>query len=239
MIQLGIDTKALISDLDNFLSGIKELQKPSVLDEISKAIFTITSEKFLIAADSYARANPKKMHHVYEWGQIGQPNGRLFVIERGSILNGSLVINSKFLPSNLPVPVNPELLNPGPTGKIVSKKNIFQNKAEVMESGSQVNFTAKKMLAFAGSEGIVFISPGKTINILNPGGKFVKNSFAEHMLRWYIENGNIIMESSGFYDKVSSAVAQILSSYKPTVAGVKNAIANVVNSSGLDRVVVE
>jgi len=237
MIRLEVDSQALVSDLDNVLSSIQEIQKPSVLNEIAKGVFSITSERFLLGVDSYARSNPKKMHHVYEWGQIGNPSGRLFVIERGAIVSGNLSINSRFLPSKLPVPINPELLTPGKTGKTVTRRSIFRDKATVMEQGLAVSFTAQRVLAFAGSNGLVFIAPGKTINILDPGGKQVKNAFAEYMLEWYTENGNSVMESSGFYDRVASEVAIVLNSNTPSTTAVKNAVANAVASSGLDKVV--
>ena len=82
-VKLEVDTKQLVQDLDGFVSGIEELIKPAVLDQISRAVFSITGERFMIAADNYARMNPKKMHHVYEWGEIGNPKGRLFVLKRG------------------------------------------------------------------------------------------------------------------------------------------------------------
>lgn len=220
------------------LSAIKELARPSVLTEIAKAVFSITTERFVVAADNYARANPKKMHHVYEWGQIGLPSGRLFVMERQSVLNGMLVINTNFLPSRLPVPINPELLIPSRTGKVVSSRSIFAEKATVMEEGRSVSFVAKKILAFVGSDGMVFIKPGKQINILNPGGKGVKNAFAEFMLSWYLEHGTDIMNSSGLYERIANDVSIELSKNGSNINTVRRAVANIVQSSDLDRAVI-
>ena len=234
MISLEVNTKQIVSELNGFVANIKQLTNPSVINELSKGIFSITGKRFVIAVDSYARSNPKKMHHVYEWGQIGQPEGRLFVIERSSIIDGSLIIGSKFLKSSLPVPINPLLLTPGNTGKTVTSRSIFSNKASVMEDGKSVSFVAKKILSFVGSEGLVFVSPNTQINILNPGGRGVKGAFAEFMLAWYTENGNTIMDNSGFYEKISNDVSIALNQKDANINTVKKAVKNSIISMGLD-----
>jgi hypothetical protein len=236
-VKLEVDTAALVKDLDGVLAGIKELTKPKVLDEISRAVFSITGERFMIAADNYARVNPKKMHHVYEWGNIGRSNARLFELRRAAILNGSLVISSNFLPSRLPVPVSPELLMPGVTGKSVSRRSIFANKAEVMEAGTPVSFNAKRVLAFMGNNGIAFIKPGTQINILHPGGIQTKNAFAEYMLNWYTQNGNEIMDSSGLYERIANDVSNVLSSSRSGIAQVQAAVANIANQIDVGSVI--
>jgi hypothetical protein len=239
MIKLEVNTTELLDGLDHIISGIQELKQQSVIDSISQAVFSITSERFVLDLDSYARANPKRMHHVYEWGQIGQSQGRLFVLERASIADGSLLINTNFLKSKLPVPLNEELLIPGPTGKVVTKRSIFANKAEVMENGNPVSFTAEKVLAFAGTNGLAFIKPGTTVNILNPGGSLVKNAFAEYMLQWYTDNGNMVMDASGIYDSIAETVARVLSTSGAGASEVSSAVKSLIVSSGLDKEIIQ
>jgi hypothetical protein len=228
-VKLEINTKELVKNLDLFVSEIKELTKPKVLDEISRAIFSITTKRFLIDIDNYSRMNPKKMHHIYEWGNVGKPNSRLFVLERSLVLNGTLVISSNFLPSKMPVPINPELLTPGKTGKTVSKRNIFANKANIMESGTPVSFKAKRILAMMDGNEIAFISPGTQINILHPGGLQTRNAFATYMLEWYTKNGNTIMDSSGLYERISNDVSKVLSSSKPSAYKIQQAVTTIAN----------
>jgi hypothetical protein len=224
MIQLQIDTGAMIAELDNKIAGIKELTSPSVLTEIAKATFTITGNRFVTDLDNYARRNPKKMHHVYEWGGIGKPQSRLFVLERAAVLYGDLNVNTRFLPSKLPVPISPALLTPGPTGKVVSKRSIFADKATVMEKGTKVSFSAKKVLAFADGQGIAFIAKGTTININNPGGIQTKNAFATYMLDWYTKNGNVVMDGSGFYEKIQAETEAVLNANGTGATQVKQAV---------------
>jgi hypothetical protein len=224
ILSLKVDTEQLYKDLDGFTSSMKQLTSPKVLDEISRAIFSITSKRFMIDVDRYARINPKKMHHIYEWGKIGNSNARLFVLERSSILDGSFSVSSKFLSSKMPVPIKPELLTPGKTGKSVSRRSVFANKASVMEEGNPVSFNAKRVLAFVGNEGVAFIAPGTQINILHPGGIQTKNALGAYMLEWYSKNINAIMDSSGLYERISNDVSVVLNSNKPNVTQVQKAV---------------
>ena len=229
-VKLEVDTKQLVEALDDLTVGLQELTKPKVLDQISRAVFTITGERFVVDVDNYARLNPKKMHHVYEWGKIGDKNARLFVLERASVLDGTLLITTNFLKSKMPVPINPALLNPGKTGRVVSKSSIFANKAEVMEAGNPVSFQAKRVLAFMGNNGIAFIAPGTQINILHPGGIQTRNAFPEYLLEWYTKKGNAIMDSSGLYERIANDVSNVLNSSNSGAAAVQQAVTRIADS---------
>lgn len=225
MITLNINSKNLIEKIQQVITGAEELAKPSVMQEISKAVFTVTGERFVQAVDRFAVQNPKKMHHVYEWGGLGKPNARLFVIERTNILSGVLDINTNFLNSKLPVPIPSELQIPGSTGKFVTSKSIFKYKAQVMEDGRPVSIRANKILTFLGSEGQVFVQPGTIINIKNPGGIGTKNSFFNFMVEWYTQNADSVMDSSGMYERIVNDVSIALTA-KPTlgVTGVRKVV---------------
>jgi hypothetical protein len=238
-VKLEVDAAAIAADLSEWMGGVEELTSPTVLTQIARSIFSLTGERFVIDVDAYARMNPKAMHHVYEWGQIGLPEGRLFVIERSQILYGDLIISSSFLPSKLPVPVNPQLLQPGSTGKAISRRSIFANKAEVMESGQPVSFTAQRILSFMGSEGQVFIKPGTQINILHPGGVRTTNAFADYMLEWYTTKANVIMDESGFFDALATDVAEVLnaSNGTATISAVRAAVTKLADKVDLGSII--
>jgi len=230
MIKLSISKDVFMSQIAEKVYAIEELVSPTVLQEIAKGAFTILGERFVFAADREAVRNPKKLQHVYEWGKIGQPSGRLFVIERAGILGGTLIMNTSFLPSKLPVPIPQELQVPGPTGKYVSAHNIFKYKADVMEKGLPVSFDVKNIITFLGAQGQVFVNPGKTITIMNPGGIQAKNAFRDFMVDWYTKNSNVIMETSGFYEKIAQDTAIIVSSGEGTRSAVRRAVSLIVNS---------
>lgn len=236
MIQLSVNQTALKKQLNLKIQAIGEMEKPYFLEQVAKAAFTLVGEKFVLAADRFAVQNPKKMHHVYEWKELGSPSARLFVIERVSVLNGSLIIESSFLPSRVPVPINPELLIPGKTGKYVNKRNIFRNKAEVMEKGLPISYTASSMLAFAGRNGNMFLKPGTVVNIKNPGGVATKNSFSTFMLEWYEKNAEKIMNSSGLYERIVNEASRILSENDKGASAVRNMISQIAHTASRDLV---
>lgn len=235
MIKLSIDQTSL-KNLNNEISmkveAINQLTKNSVLDDIARAAFVILSERFIKATDSYSAAFPKRMHHVYEWKQVGNPKARLFVLERLAVLNGNLTISSKFLLSKTPVPVPAELTIPGKRGKYVSTRSIFAQKAEVMESGVAVSFQAKRTLAFLGTQGIQFIRAGKIVNIANPGGASVKNSFTSYMTDWFIKNAQPIMDSSGLYEKIVQEASLLLTKNGTGTKDIQYMVKQVVDSIG-------
>jgi hypothetical protein len=223
-VKLEVDTKQLTEGLTSLKAGLEQLSKPQALEQISRAIFAITGERFMVDIDSYARRNPKKMHHIYEWGRVGDRNARLFVLERTSVLDGSLLITTNFLQSKMPVPINPELLSPGKTGKVVSRSSVFANKAQVMENGTPVSFNAKRVLAMIGSSGLAFIAPGTQINILHPGGVQTKNAFATYLLDWYTNTGSIVLDSSGLYERISNDISKALSLKNGNASSVQKAL---------------
>ena len=225
MLQLKIEDKVFLSQLTDKIDAIKELASPTVMQEIAKAAFVITGEKFMNAVDREAVKNPKAFHHVYEWGRLGSPDGRLFILERRGILNGSLDIETSFLPSR--VPVQSEISRTGRMPRTSNSTNIFRYKAEVMESGQQVNFTTNQTTPI-GVDG--FVAPGTRINILNPGGVQTKNSFGKFMVDWYVDNLNSIMETSGLYERIEREVAMVLTKKNPTKAEVRSIVASIANS---------
>ncbi len=233
MLTLSISQKSidnLNKELLLKLAGVKQLTSQSTINEISNAAFTILGKRFMIATDTYSSMNPKKMHHIYEWRQIGSPRARLFILERGPMISGNIIFSTKFLPSRTPVPVPAELLMPGRNGKSVTTKTIFKEKASVMENGKPVTFEAKKTLAFLGKQGINFIQKGSVVNIPNPGGVGVKNSLQSFMSSWYTANAQSIMDSSGLYEKIVQEVAICLEANGAGPLDVKKTIEMVVRS---------
>lgn len=239
MIKLSVNWENLNKQINLKLQGIEELQRPYILDDIAKASFTVLTERFVKAVDVFAVQNPKRMHHVYEWKEIGNPQARLFTVERISVSGGSLIINSSFLPSRTPVPIDPELLIPGNSGRYVNKLNIFKNKADVMEKGSPIRYTASNMMAFAGRNGIRFLRPGTVVNIINPGGIGTKNSFAAFMIDWYESNAQLIMNSSGLYEKIASETARVLNQNNTGSSAVKTAVSHIAGTFSRDMVVIK
>ena len=230
MIKLSIDQTELKKQINLKIEALGEMKKPFFLEEVAKAAFMILGEKFVLATDRYAVQNPKKMHHVYEWKGIGNPKARLFVIRRVSVLGGNLIIEPSFLSSKTPVPIDPELLIPGKSERHITKRNVFKNKASVMEKGLPLSYTASRMMAFAGRNGAMFIRPGERVNIKNPGGIATKNSFTSFMFEWYETHAELIMNSSGLYEKIANEASIILNENNKGPEAIRVMVSEIVNS---------
>ena len=242
MIKLSLNK----ADLDNLnkqismkVEAIGYMKDPYFLDAVCRAAFVIVSKRFVVAIDKFSAMNPKAMHHVYEWNMIGRPNGRLFVLNRTKLMSGTSLIEASFLPSKVPTPIDPELLLPGKSGKFVNSKNIFKNKAEVMESGTAIDYTAQKFQPFVTLEGMKFIRPGQRVYIQHPGGKYVKKSFETFMTAWYAKNSQAIMDSSGLYEKIANEASVILSKTNTGINDIKYMVDNIVHSITLGSEVIK
>jgi len=119
--------------------------------------------------DGLARSHPGMLHHVYEWGQVGNPEGRLYDLSL-SINNTSAVVSAEFYQSEVP----------SPTSDVP-----FYNKSAMMEAGDTViiNEVDAKVLFFE-IDGEEFFIHGPIV-IANPGGDATRGSFVEAFNEFY------------------------------------------------------
>jgi len=192
MINVQFNTQELSEKINNlasytegFASGIETNRKRfnSQLGEYSLEILN----KFI---DSKARARPDSLHHVYEWGEVGSPSGRLFDI-KSNATDRNIVFTGSFLPS-----------------KSVSESSSepFVQKAEVMENSIMIQISPKSsnVLAFEANGETVFSTD--SVYIANPGGDEVAGSFGkvveEFFEKYYT---NLVLMQSGILKKLSAA----------------------------------
>jgi hypothetical protein len=139
-----------------FNDGI-EMEKIFFMTELGK----YAAESLNKYVDAKARGNPNALHHVYEWGQVGNPAGRLFEIEP---IPGPNVIrfSGRFLASES---VSDTATTP------------FIYKAETMENGITIVVAPHfaEYLKFEVNDTLVFTK--NAITIEHPGGDAVAGSF--------------------------------------------------------------
>ena len=205
-------SKRLYSEIQNKVDGIKELKTARSQNEIMSAEFSMSALKFVKKTNLMARSAKNSFHHVYEWGGVGNESSRLFRIFKKQQASGAASIYYKFNNSKKKSPIAESLKIPGVSGKRVTKSGIFKRKAEVMESGQQVNFVTSRYIAFSPrGGGIVFVPPGKTINIKNPGGKNTSGSFEKHFRLWWTSHFGTSLDNAGVYVKLEKNIARALS----------------------------
>jgi hypothetical protein len=147
-----------------FASELKKSQKI-----LNQKLGSDSIEVFYDYLDGLARSHPGMLHHVYEWGQIGNPMGRLYDLSI-SVNNTSAVIDANFLESRIPSPTSNE---------------PFYDKAKIMEEGETVviNQVEAKALFFE-IDGEEFFRTGPIV-IANPGGSQVRGSFVKAFNEFY------------------------------------------------------
>lgn len=229
MISIQIDQLTFnnfINELNYKLDGLREITSPSSKTEIAKSIFTISSNAFVKELNRKAKTNPN-LSHIYEWKSSGINAKRLFILQRKSVQYGNLVIQNKFKPSTTPVPIKKELAKIGKTGKRVTAKNIFRNKAEVMENGQAVTIRTRKPTPIWNGSSITFIPKGRTMIIKNPGGIGKRGSYGKEFNQWFTLNLNKSVRSSGFLDEMQSSIIKTLNVHNTSSQDIRRTIKNV------------
>lgn len=187
-----------------YISGISSTVKTKrYLDSATSYAFSELALAFGIAIDTYAQMNPERMHHVYEWGDsyhdysnVGNPGARLwYIMSSGS--GGKRAVSFAFNPSRKPVPIHPELLEPGKTGKTVKEGvHIFTWKAPVMEYGTTVTISPElgEFLALPSGKPGEPIFTKKTIRSV-PGRGGTMGMFTSFTLGWWRTSALDIFEN--------------------------------------------
>jgi hypothetical protein len=138
-------------------------------DILNKKVGEESIDAFYEYLDGLARLHPGMLHHVYEWGQVGNPMGRLFDLTL-SVNKTSAVVNAEFLQSDIPSPTSTE---------------PFYDKAQIMEDGSTVTINQVEAdVLFFEIDGEEFFRSGPIV-IANPGGEATRGSFLKAFDEFY------------------------------------------------------
>ena len=171
MIRARINGDKVVKMLRNSVeySGAFAAELKRNQDTLNKKLGEESIDAFYDYLDGLARSHPGMLHHVYEWGEVGNPMGRLFDLTM-SVNKTSAVIDAEFLDSRIPSPTSTE---------------PFYDKAQIMEDGRTVviNQVEAKALFFE-SDGEEFFRSGPIV-IANPGGEATRGSFLRAFNEFY------------------------------------------------------
>ena len=187
MIGVRFNAKDFISTLSNtvnysrgFLNEVKRSEP-----KLAQKVADMSIDVFYEYLYGLSRSHPGMLHHVYEWGQIGDPFGRLYELQR-TMAGNSGKITVDFLESNVASSTSSE---------------PFYDKATLMEEGTPVIVTEKdaKVLFFE-IDGEEFFRNGP-IYIANPGGSATRGSFVKAFNEFYtIYFNQVYLRSIRFYE---------------------------------------
>lgn len=202
MISAKFNTKQFtdtIKNITNYSEGFIEQTKIQK-NTLSEKMADIGIDGFYEYLDNLARMHPGMLHHVYEWGEVGNPSARLFELSK-SMSGKGVEISADFLQSTS-----------------VSQKSTepFYDKAMIMELGETIIISEVNARAlFFEVDGQEIFVKGPIV-IENPGGEGVRGSFVESFNEFYqFYFSEIYLKAIRFYKTIEEA--------RPYRTGIKTA----------------
>jgi hypothetical protein len=187
------------SALTGFLKELSlQIKTARHIGPVLKYTHAVMSDAFTDYMSTVAPAQSSRFHHVYEWGQVGDPTAKLWddvLIGGGATRTATF----KWKASKQVVPVRDDFQAVG-----VRQIHVFVWKAPVMEYGKNIVIAPKRgnFLAY-------FTGPTtpenkykmqftrEPIQVTDPGGPMVKGSFTREYVSWWGGSGaDGVFESS-------------------------------------------
>lgn len=225
MYNIKFDSKEAMKILNNVVEYSQGFIQETEAKEsyVTNKLANSSIEPFYDYMDVLARTNPGMLHHVYEWGQVGNPQARLVELKKAIGTNSGVITSEFLISSSVPE----------------GGSEPFWNKAEIMEEGITVVINEVEAQAlFFEINGEEFFRLGPIV-IDNPGGEEVRGSFVRTFEDFYnvyfdevylraIRFYDYFKTSPGFENNFSSAVK----SKNAYSMGRKTALSWVLNSPG-------
>lgn len=164
MISVKFDQAQFRKDMDNiiqysqgFLEGVQG-GKRKMIENFAGEI----KESFREYVDSMARVSPQALHHMYEWGEVGNPSARLFEINC-EVRDDGISAQGEFRQSS----------------SVKAGSGVpFYNKAEIMEKGMPVTIRPIKSDVLSFKDGLQDVFVKGEVVVQNPGGIQTTGSFS-------------------------------------------------------------
>lgn len=180
----GKEAKKMLDNLVKYSDGFITETKAKE-STIARNLANTSIEAFYDYLDGLARTNPGMLHHIYEWGEVGNPSARLVELTK-TMAQSSAEIDSEFISSSSI-----------PDGS----NEPFYEKAEIMEEGIPITIQANEAKAmFFEIDGEEFFRTGPIV-IENPGGAATRGSFVEAFEEFYnVYFDKIYLRAIKFYE---------------------------------------
>jgi hypothetical protein len=207
VVGFNVDTTEA-SALAGFMKQLSiSISTPRHIGPVLRYAHGIMSEEFTAHMSTIAPAQLGRFHHVYEWGQVGDPNAQLW--DDVLVGNGNnRVATFKWRASKQTVPVRDDFKNLG-----VKQIHVFVWKAPVMEYSQNITITPKRgkfLSYFTGpthlSDKYAVAISSTPITVENPGGPLTRGSFTREYVRWWSGDGS----SNIFANRINRVLSEDL-----------------------------
>lgn len=212
MIRFKFNTHVFNAEVRRVTSSINDMKNAQNIANMSRAVASISAKEFVKSLNREARNNPSMYHHLYEWRKVGADTQRLYRVKRVASGNKASV-EILLKPSKSTVPIAPELRRPGKTGKSVTRRSVFKNKAEVMEGRRRTkSWVAQRNIVFLGNGSLIFKRQGfKMPGRTNVGGRMTTYALRNYAKRWQGGMAASAVDKSRIFPKIEKEVARVLS----------------------------
>lgn len=185
-VGFNVDTTEAAA-LSGFLKQLSlEIKSARHIGPILKYTHSVMSNAFTEYMSVVGASQPSRFHHVYEWGQVGDPTAKLWndqLIGNGATRTATFTWKA----SKQVVPVRDDFLEVG-----VKQIHVFVWKAPVMEYGKNITIRPKRgkfLSYFTGPttpEGKykMQVTPNPIV-VTDPGGKMTHGSFTREYVSWW------------------------------------------------------
>lgn len=185
-VGFNVDTTEA-SALAGFLKALSlGIKTDRHIGPVLKYTHAVMSNAFTDYMSVVAPAQASRFHHVYEWGQAGDPTAKLW---DDNLLGGGATRTATFQwrASKQTVPVRSDFKEKG-----VKQIHVFVWKAPVMEYGKNITIEPKrgKFLSYftgpTNPQGKYTMQVTQNpITVTDPGGALVKGSFTREYVSWW------------------------------------------------------
>jgi hypothetical protein len=141
MINVEIDTYEARVSIRTIYEATQMIRRGALTEQVINASFGVMDKDFNRYVAALAATKSAHLSHMFDWGMIGSPSGRLWKTKMIGSQSNRVVVFS-YLPSKKKVPLDPEAGT--------RRRHVFVHKAQAFENATVVRISPKqaKYLAF-------------------------------------------------------------------------------------------
>jgi hypothetical protein len=207
MFKVTMET-AKIGEITNMIGSVQYgLRTNAHINDLITATHKILADRFIMHMSNVAFNSPEEFKHMYEWGRVGDPNGRLWKhLLRGA--GAARVATFDFKASKKTVPLTPEKQAVG-----VKNNHIFVWKAPILELGLPVRISPKiattLVMDYPKRTGQLVYTK-RTIYIPRQGSEQAWGAFTNEFMRWFAGGTPIQIIKSEIEPKIQAGVREAM-----------------------------
>lgn len=160
MINTEIDTYEARVVIRTIYEATQMIRRGALTEQVINASYTVMDKEFNRYIAAAASARGAHLSHMFDWGMIGSPSGRLW---KTTMIGGGAnrQVAFTYLPSRKKVPLDPDAGT--------KRRHVFTHKAKVFENADTVRISPKQ------AKYLAFINRSKGAGTMEGSGRVFQN----------------------------------------------------------------